>query len=81
MNESKPARVQAFITHICPMCEDCPDGCPITTPKDSKNAGCAKEASEEIAAFDKVLSDNGVAKANVEKVRKELFAILYDEKG
>jgi len=36
------ARQQALQTGICPMCEDCPDGCPIETPGDSKNKG-AKE--------------------------------------
>lgn len=30
-------REQAIKTGICPMCEDCPDGCPLITPNDSRN--------------------------------------------
>lgn len=36
------ARQTALQTGICPMCEDCPDGCPIETPEDSKNKGAQK---------------------------------------
>src|SRR5574344_2886213 len=31
------ARQHALQTGACPMCEDCPDGCPVETPKDSRN--------------------------------------------
>jgi hypothetical protein len=31
------ARQRALQTGVCPMCEDCPDGCPIETPNDSRN--------------------------------------------
>ena len=31
------ARQLALKTRVCPMCEDCPDGCPVETPKDSRN--------------------------------------------
>lgn len=40
MQEKEPniGRKYAFTTGLCPMCEDCPDGCPILTPNDSRNA-------------------------------------------
>ena len=31
------SRQHALQTGVCPMCEDCPDGCPVETPKDSRN--------------------------------------------
>ena len=31
------ARQHALQTGVCPMCEDCPDGCPVETPNDSRN--------------------------------------------
>ena len=31
------ARAHARETGICPMCEDCPDGCPVEAPNDSRN--------------------------------------------
>lgn len=36
-NRRADARQHALKTGVCPMCEDCPDGCPIETPKDSRN--------------------------------------------
>ena len=30
-------RQHALQTGVCPMCEDCPDGCPVETPNDSRN--------------------------------------------
>lgn len=36
-NRRPDARQLALKTGVCPMCEDCPDGCPIETPKDSRN--------------------------------------------
>lgn len=35
-NRRADARQHALKTGVCPMCEDCPDGCPVETPKDSK---------------------------------------------
>lgn len=32
------ARQRALQTGLCPMCEDCPDGCPVETPNDSRNS-------------------------------------------
>ena len=31
------ARQRALQTGVCPMCEDCPDGCPVEAPNDSRN--------------------------------------------
>jgi hypothetical protein len=31
------SRQHALQTGVCPMCEDCPDGCPVETPNDSRN--------------------------------------------
>jgi Lar family restriction alleviation protein len=36
-NRRVDARQLALKTKVCPMCEDCPDGCPVETPKDSRN--------------------------------------------
>ncbi len=36
-NRRADARQHALKTGVCPMCEDCPDGCPIEIPKDSRN--------------------------------------------
>lgn len=36
-NRRADARQLALKTRVCPMCEDCPDGCPVETPKDSRN--------------------------------------------
>lgn len=36
-NRRADARQHALKTGDCPMCEDCPDGCPVETPKDSRN--------------------------------------------
>ena len=36
-NSRVDARQLALKTRVCPMCEDCPDGCPVETPKDSRN--------------------------------------------
>ena len=33
-NRRSDARQYALKTGVCPMCEDCPDGCPLETPKD-----------------------------------------------
>ena len=35
--EPNIGRKYALTTGLCPMCEDCPDGCPVETPKDSRN--------------------------------------------
>ena len=35
-NRRADARQHALKTGDCPMCEDCPDGCPVETPKDSQ---------------------------------------------
>jgi hypothetical protein len=36
-NRRVDARQFALKTKVCPMCEDCPDGCPVETPRDSRN--------------------------------------------
>jgi hypothetical protein len=36
-NRRVDARQLALKTRVCPMCEDCPDGCPVETPKDSRS--------------------------------------------
>ena len=36
-NRRVDARQLALKTRVCPMCEDCPDGCPVETPEDSRN--------------------------------------------
>ena len=36
-NRRADARQLALKTGVCPMCEDCPDGCPVETPNDSRN--------------------------------------------
>jgi hypothetical protein len=36
-NSRADARQLALKTRVCPMCEDCPDGCPVETPNDSRN--------------------------------------------
>ena len=36
-NRRVNARQLALKTRVCPMCEDCPDGCPVETPNDSRN--------------------------------------------
>lgn len=36
--EPNIGRKYALTTGLCPMCEDCPDGCPILAPNDSRNA-------------------------------------------
>ena len=36
-NRRANTRQHALKTRVCPMCEDCPDGCPVETPKDSRN--------------------------------------------
>jgi Lar family restriction alleviation protein len=50
------SRQHALQTGVCPMCEDCPDGCPVETPKDSRNivtnADCIRSMNdEELARF------------------------------
>jgi Lar family restriction alleviation protein len=36
-NRRADARQHALKTGVCPMCEDCPDGCPVEIPSDSRN--------------------------------------------
>ena len=36
-NRRADARQLALKTRVCPMCEDCPDGCPVEAPNDSRN--------------------------------------------
>ena len=54
--EPENARQRALQAGICPMCEDCPDGCPIETPKDSRNIVTNADrirgmSDEELAEF------------------------------
>ena len=35
--EPENSRQHALQTGVCPMCEDCPDGCPVEAPNDSRN--------------------------------------------
>ena len=35
--QTENARQHTLQTGVCPMCEDCPDGCPVETPNDSRN--------------------------------------------
>ena len=50
-NRRADARQHALKTRVCPMCEDCPDGCPVETPKDSRtivtNADRIRSMSDE----------------------------------
>ena len=55
-NSRADARQHALKTRVCPMCEDCPDGCPVEMPKDSRNivtnADCIRSMSDgELARF------------------------------
>jgi Lar family restriction alleviation protein len=55
-NRRVDARQLALKTRICPMCEDCPDGCPVETPKDSRNIVTNADrirsmSDEELARF------------------------------
>ena len=45
-NRRADARQLALKTRVCPMCEDCPDGCPVETPKDSRNIVTNADAGE-----------------------------------
>jgi len=50
------SRQHALQTGVCPMCEDCPDGCPVETPKDSRNVATNADrirsmSDEELARF------------------------------
>ena len=55
-NRRVDARQLALKTRVCPMCEDCPDGCPVETPKDSRNiitnADRIRSMSDEELAFE-----------------------------
>jgi Lar family restriction alleviation protein len=55
-NRRVDARQLALKTRVCPMCEDCPDGCPVETPKDSRNIVTNADrirsmSDEELARF------------------------------
>jgi Lar family restriction alleviation protein len=55
-NRRADARQHALKTGVCPMCEDCPDGCPVETPKDSRNIVTNADrirgmSDEELAEF------------------------------
>lgn len=55
-NRRVDARRLALKTRVCPMCEDCPDGCPVETPKDSRNIVTNADrirsmSDEELAAW------------------------------
>ena len=55
-NRRVDARQLALKTRVCPMCEDCPDGCPVETPKDSRNIVTNADrirsmSDEELAAW------------------------------
>ena len=55
-NRRADARQLALKTRVCPMCEDCPDGCPVETPKDSRNIVTNADrirsmSDEELARF------------------------------
>jgi regulator of replication initiation timing len=55
-NRRADARQLALKTRVCPMCEDCPDGCPVETPKDSRNIVTNAQrirsmSDEELARF------------------------------
>lgn len=55
-NRRVDARQLALKTRVCPMCEDCPDGCPVETPKDSRNIVSNADrirsmSDEELARF------------------------------
>ena len=61
-NRRVDARQLALKTRVCPMCEDCPDGCPVETPKDSRNI---------VTNADRIrsMSDEELARQNVRKRR------------
>ena len=55
-NRRVDARQLALKTRVCPMCEDCPDGCPVETPEDSRNVVTNADrirsmSGEELAEF------------------------------
>jgi Lar family restriction alleviation protein len=55
-NRRVDARQLVLKTKVCPMCEDCPDGCPVETPKDSRNIVTNADhirsmSDEELARF------------------------------
>lgn len=55
-NRRVDSRQLALKTRVRPMCEDCPDGCPIETPKDSRNIVTNADrirsmSDEELARF------------------------------
>lgn len=63
-NRRADARQLALKTRVCPMCEDCPDGCPIETPKDSRNVVTNADrirsmSDEELAEFLRNIRDCG----------------------
>lgn len=60
--QPESSRQRALRTGVCPMCEDCPDGCPIETPKDSRNI---------VTNADRIrgMSDEELARQNVRKRR------------
>ena len=63
-NRRADARQLALKTRVCPMCEDCPDGCPIETPKDSRN----KPENEPLTLGELRQMDGEQDCAEVEKV-------------
>jgi Lar family restriction alleviation protein len=63
-NRRADARQLALKTRVCPMCEDCPDGCPVETPKDSRNIVTNADRirgmnDEELAEFLRNIRDCG----------------------
>jgi Lar family restriction alleviation protein len=63
-NRRADARQLALKTRVCPMCEDCPDGCPVETPKDSRNIVTNADrirsmSDEELAEFLRNIRDCG----------------------
>ena len=63
-NRRVDARQLALKTRVCPMCEDCPDGCPVETPKDSRNIVTNADRirsmnDEELAEFLRNIRDCG----------------------
>ena len=62
--KSENTRSRAVRTGVCPMCEDCPDGCPIETPKDGRNKQPQKELAQ--LAIESVEREKVLAKLEAE---------------
>ena len=71
--EPNIGRKYALTTGLCPMCEDCPAGCPILAPNDSRNAQEKEPCECGCDVCNRNFSGNGLM-----RVREGTYLVLRE---